>query len=66
MKDNTYALVSGSVFAVIAALQAVRAVLQMPAQIGSQAIPVWVSWLAALVAGSLCAWAFRTARPARG
>jgi len=65
MKDN-YALVSGSVFAIIAALQAIRAVLQVPAQIGSQPIPVWVSWLAALIGGSLCVWAFRTARQVRG
>ncbi len=62
---STYPLVSGSVFLIIAALQAIRAVLQVPVQVGAQSVPVWVSWIAALVAGSLGVWAFRTARPAR-
>ena len=66
MKSNSYAFVSGGVFGIIAVLQAIRAVLQVPAQVGSQAIPVWISWLAVVIAGSLCAWAFRTARQARG
>jgi hypothetical protein len=62
---STYPLVSGSVFLIIAALQAIRAVLQIPVQVGSHSVPVWASWLAVLVAGSLGVWAFRTARPAR-
>ena len=66
MKGNTYAVVSGVVFGIIAALQAIRAVLQIPVQVGSQAIPVWISWAAVLIAGSLCIWAFRTARTANG
>ena len=66
MKSNGYASVSGSIFGVIGVLQAIRAVLQMPVQLGSQTVPVWVSWIAALVAGGLCVWAFRTARQARG
>jgi uncharacterized integral membrane protein len=65
MKSN-YALVSGSVFGIIAVLQAMRAVLQVPVQVGTQSVPVWVSWLAAFIGGSLCVWAFRTARQARG
>ncbi len=66
MKSNSYALVSGSVFGIIAALQAMRAILQVPAQVGTQEVPVWISWLAVLVAGSLCIWAFRTAREPKG
>jgi len=65
MKSNSYALVSGSVFGIIAALQAMRAVLQVRAQVGTQEVPVWISWLAVVVAGSLCIWAFRTVRQAR-
>lgn len=55
-----YAVVSGAVFGVIAAAQTVRAVRQLPAQVGEFEIPVWLSWLAAAIAGSLCVWAFRT------
>ena len=65
MKSNSYELVSGSVFCIIAALQTIRAVLQVPVQVGAQAVPVWFSWVAVVVAGSLCILAFRTARQAR-
>ena len=66
MKSNCYQLVSGSVFGVIAALQAIRAFLQVPVQVGTQDVPVLISWLAVVIAGSLCIWAFRTARQSRG
>jgi hypothetical protein len=65
MKSNGYELVSGIVFGVIAALQATRAVLQVPAQVGAHEVPVWISWVAVVVAGSLCLWAFRAARQGR-
>jgi len=55
-----YTVVSGAVFGVIAAAQAVRAVRQLPVQVGEFEIPVWLSWLAMAIAGSLCVWAFRT------
>jgi hypothetical protein len=58
MRSN-YAVVSGALFGVIAVLQAVRALYQWPVQIGGVDIPVWVSWVAVVVTGSLCAWAFR-------
>jgi hypothetical protein len=62
MKSKSYELVSGAVFGVIATFQAIRAVLQVPAQVGAQVVPVWISWVAVVVAGCLCIWAFRTAR----
>lgn len=58
--SNRYVVVSGAVFGVVAALQAVRALSQWPVLVGTIEIPVWVSWLAMVVAGSLCAWAFRS------
>lgn len=58
MRSN-YAVVSGALFGVIAVLQAVRALYQWPVQIGDVDIPVWVSWVAVVVAGGLCVWAFR-------
>ena len=55
-----YAVVSGVLFGVIAVLQAVRALYQWPVHVGSVGIPVWASWVAVVVAGSLCVWAFRS------
>jgi hypothetical protein len=58
--SNKYIVVSGAVFGVVAVLQAVRALNQWPMHVGTIEIPVWASWLAMVVAGSLCAWAFRS------
>jgi hypothetical protein len=45
---------------VVAAVQAVRALYQWPLHVGTLEIPVWASWIAMLVTGGLCAWAFRS------
>ena len=55
-----YTIVSGAVFGVIALVQLVRAVNQWSVQIGSFNVPVWASWIAVVVASSLCIWAFRS------
>ena len=57
---SKYAVVSGVVFGVVAVLQVVRALYQWPVLVGGVDLPVWGSWVAALVAGSLCVWAFRS------
>jgi len=59
MQEN-YRLVSGIVFGVVAILQLVRAISEWPVQIGSFAVPVSFSWVAFVVAGALCVWAFRS------
>jgi hypothetical protein len=56
--SSRYVVVSGVVFGFLALAQLFRALNQIPIQIGSAEIPVWVSWVAVLVAGSMCAWAF--------
>jgi hypothetical protein len=61
MRD-TYRLVSGIVFGLVAILQAVRAFSEWPVQIGSFAVPVSFSWVAFVVAGALSVWAFRSQR----
>ncbi len=58
--SKKYVVVSGAIFGVIAVAQAIRASLQVPVHIGSIEVPVWASWVAAAVAGSLCAWALRS------
>lgn len=53
-----YIVVSGTVFGVVAAAHAVRALNQWPLQVASFQIPVWASWLAAAFLAGLSAWAF--------
>ena len=55
---NRYVVVSGTLFGLMALAQLFRAVNQVPAHVGSVGIPVWVSWVAVVIGGSLCAWAF--------
>jgi hypothetical protein len=57
---NKYVVVSGVLFGVIAVVQAVRALNQWPVQVAGFDVPVWVSWGAMVVSGSLCVWAFRS------
>lgn len=57
---NKYVVISGVIFGLVAALQALRAVEQIPVTIGSFAVPVAASWVAALVAAGLSLWAFRS------
>lgn len=56
---QSYAVVSGTVFGLVALLQLFRALNQWPVQIASFQVPVLASWVAFLVASALCLWAFR-------
>ena len=60
--SSRYVVVSGVIFGFIALAQLLRAVNQVPAQVGGFEIPVWVSWVAAILAGSMCTWAFASRR----
>lgn len=60
--SKPYITISGVIFGVIALLQAWRAAMQLPVQVGTHEVPVVVSWVAAVVAGSLAVWAFRSTR----
>jgi hypothetical protein len=51
--------VAGLVFGLISILQAVRAALQVPVQIGSTYVPFVASWIACLIFAILAIWAFR-------
>ena len=57
-----YALVSGAVFSLIALVQLTRAVNQWRAEVGTWQVPVWLSWIAFVVAAALAVWAFRAAK----
>ena len=58
--QDTYRLVSGTVFGVVAIIQLIRAIKEWPVQIGPFSIAVSFSWIAFVVAGALCIWAFRS------
>jgi hypothetical protein len=58
--SSKYVVVSGVLFGVVAVHQAVRALYQWPVQIAGFDVPMWASWVAVVVAGSLCVWAFRS------
>ena len=60
--SRNYNVVSGLVFGVVALAQATRALMQVPVHIGSADVPVGASWVAFVVAGGLCVWAFRSSR----
>jgi hypothetical protein len=60
--SNKYVVVSGLIFGFVAVAQTLRALSQLPVHVGSFEVPVWASWIAAAVTGSLCVWAFRSLR----
>jgi hypothetical protein len=57
-----YEQVSGAFFSLIAIAQLTRAVLRVPAQVGTLTIPVWFSFVAFGITGGLAMWAFRCAQ----
>ncbi len=56
-----YVLVSGVFFALLTGVQVLRFLRQWPVRVANVDVPVWVSGIAALIAGSLAFWAFRSA-----
>jgi hypothetical protein len=58
--SNSYVVVSGVIFGVVSVAHLVRALGNVPVQIGAAAIPVWASWVGVVVAAGLCVWAFRS------
>lgn len=58
--SDKYTLVSGVAFGVGAAVQALRALLQVPIVVGGIEVPIFASWVTAVVASGLCIWAFNT------
>ena len=58
--SRNYVVVSGVLFGLVAVAQLARAFAQLPVRIGTFEVPVTASWVAAVVTGSLCIWAFRS------
>lgn len=55
-----YVLVSGAFFALLTGVQVLRFLRHWPVRVANVDVPVWASGVAALIAGSLAFWAFRS------
>ena len=53
MNDKLFHRIAGIIFALIALLQAVRIYMGWTVVIGGWSAPMWISWIAIVVAGSL-------------
>ena len=62
MHHKTFLAVTGVIFLAIAVLHLLRAILGWKAVIGSFEVPIWLSWVAAVVAAYL---AYSALRPAK-
>jgi hypothetical protein len=54
MNDKLFHLIAGTIFALVALLQALRIYMDWPVVIGGWSAPMWISWIAIVVAGGLC------------
>lgn len=59
MKPKAYLMVSGTLFALVALLHLLRIVFSWQAIIGGWTVPMWLSWIGLVVAGTLCFWVLR-------
>ncbi|MBI3036750.1 hypothetical protein HYY73_03285 [Candidatus Woesearchaeota archaeon] len=62
MNKKTFSTVVGVIFAVIAVLHLLRAVLGWQAVIGTFSVPMWLSWAAIIVSVFLAYTAFKLAK----
>jgi D-alanyl-D-alanine carboxypeptidase len=62
---RAYLWISGLIFGAVTLLHILRLAYGWQAQIGGWTVPLELSWLGVIVAGGLCAWAFRVLGSAR-
>jgi len=62
MTAKSYSLLAAVIFTIVAVLQLTRAVSGWEVTVGTAVMPVWPSWIAALVAGALAWLGFKAAR----
>jgi len=53
MNDKLFHLIAGTIFALVVLLQALRIYMGWPVVIGGWSAPMWISWIAIVVAGGL-------------
>jgi hypothetical protein len=62
MTAKSYSRLAAAVFSIVAVLQFSRAVMGWQVIVGSHSMPVWPSWIAFLVTGTLAYLGFSVAR----
>jgi len=59
MDRKTFCMLAGIIFALVALFHLVRIFMEWPVMIGGWSVPIWVSWVALIVAGGLALFGFR-------
>jgi hypothetical protein len=59
MEQRAFVIVAGVIFALVALIHLIRICLGWPAVIGDWSVPMWVSWIALIVAGGLAYFGLR-------
>jgi hypothetical protein len=62
MTPQNFSLLAALIFSVVAALQLARAVSGLSVTVGTASLPLWASWIAALVAAGLAWLGFAASR----
>jgi hypothetical protein len=62
MSRKAYLLLSAAIFSLVALLHLARVVFGWSAVIGDWSLPMWLSWVAIIVAGALAYFGFSLAR----
>ena len=62
MSPTSYSRLAGTIFTLVAVLQALRALAGWPILIADTAIPLWVSWAACAVAAGFASLGFKASR----
>jgi hypothetical protein len=62
MNEKTFVRLTGAIFALVALAHLGRIAMAWPVVIGGWAVPLWLSWLAVLVAGGLGYFGFTLGR----
>jgi TRAP-type C4-dicarboxylate transport system permease small subunit len=63
MDASHYSLLSALIFSLVVVLQSVRIVRNWPVTVGTTPIPVWVSWVACVIAAVLALLGFSAYKP---
>ena len=58
MKQQSYLIISAVIFGLVGIMHLIRAINGSAFQIGGWSAPVYVSWVAGVVALLLCIWGF--------